>query len=1420
MGMRVLPVFYDVEPSDVRKQLGTFAQAFIEHEKRFKEKVKLWRAALSHVGNLAGWTVMDSYQSEVIKSIVGQISRNLNYEYSDIIEGFVGIDSRVVELESYLAVGVNDVRFIGIWAMGGMGKTTLARVVYQMVSQEFEACCFIDDVRAKDGLILLQQLISKILMEKIDNTFEGVLMIKRRLCHKKILLVLDDVDKLDQIEMLVGKRTWFGPGSRIIITTRDVHLLNRQGVDIIYEVKELNDEEAHKLFCLKAFTKEHVPYGYLELAQGFISHAGGLPLALEELIDKSLLKVLDNDILWMHDLLEEMGKYIVHQECPNEPGKRSRLWCYKDIDNILKKDRGTEAVQAIDVRGIYPKNNGSFDKLKFIDLTDSSKLIVTPNFIGVPNLEKLVLTRCTNLHELHPSIRMLKKLVLLNLQCCEKLTHLPSKFEMESLVSLELSGCSNVKRIPEFAGNMNFLQNLSLNETAITELPSSVACLTGLSFLNLRYCKNLVCLPSTFCSLKSLKSLNLSGCSKFDNLPKNLGNLKGLKMLFLDGTSIRELPSSIECLIDLTCLHLGNCKHLVCLPNTICNFKSLTRLNLSGCPKLDDLPENLGIFKGLIDLDLSETAIKWLPSSVEHLTSLIYLHMLDCKHFVWLPYTICNLKSLTYINLSGCSKFENLPENLGKLEGLEVLRLSKTAIKKLPPSVKRLIGLVSLSLDYCKNLVCLPSTICNLKSLEFIDLSGCSKFDNLPENLGNAKGLKKLNLSGTAIKEVPSSIVLLENLEELYIHGCKGPSYSFYPESTSHDPLGLLLPLSLSGLHSLTELDLSDCNIWAIPNDIGCLYSLLELNLSGNNFVSLPKSISKLPHLIFLCLEGCKRLRALPDVLSNTYNVKLNYCTLLERLPEPQKEPIGSYHTDLRLECLNCFKLVNNIQGHNGTIADRFSMIIPGREIPKWFSNGSQLEIEISTESVEVEKIKVRLVHEKDIEDLNNSVTLYEFLGLLHHDPYNLAAEGTKNKRRHDDDDDEDDDDGAGPSGEGYYNEEPYPKRIQRLIFDSDESSESELEGYDYEITADGTASSIEDQKALNTRLCTQGSADLVTESTRNKRSHDEDDGAGPSGEGYSNEEPQPKRIQRLGGIWSKRIFSLLYLFHWQRLCQDLPKGLRMDIAEHLTTLYLKHCECGKRCLYEGSTPPGGFRNSWNGATYCTSELAMEKNNEGAMMTTQNQVWGAKEGHYEFKPIPASSFNDIFFDFCNKLGLCPKFDNLPENLGNFEGLKDLYLSGTAIKKLPSSIECLTSLTILIIKDCNHLVCLPSTICNLKSLRNLDLFGCSKFDNLPENLGNIKGMEQLTLSGTAIKELPSSVEGLTSLWCLTLRNCKNLVCLPSTICNLKSLRNLDLFGCSKFDNLLENLWNLKGSGQRVICFLIRSAASAFFKTFGS
>lgn len=98
---------------------------------------------------------------------------------------------------------------------------------------------------------------------------------------------------------------------------------------------------------------------------------------------------------------------------------------------------------------------------------------------------------------------------------------------------------------------------------------------------------------------------------------------------------------------------------------------------------------------------------------------------------------------------------------------------------------------------------------------------------------------------------------------------------------------------------------------------------------------------------------------------------------------------------------------------------------------------------------------------------------------------------------------------------------------------------------------------------------------------------------------------------------------------------RPLPEEAIGDIAEHLTTLYLKQCDRGKRCLYEGSTPPGGFPNSWNGAAFCTSELAVLKNNEihaweRGYDDNGNQVWGVKEGPYEFKPAPTSRFSDMF----------------------------------------------------------------------------------------------------------------------------------------------------------------------------------------------
>ena len=171
-----------------------------------------------------------SPEAEVVQKIVQEISNKLNKFIVDT-NGLVGINSRAKKLKSLLAIESNDVRIIGIPGMGGMGKITLARVVYGMVSNQFEACSFIQNVRESErhGLLWLQQkLLKELLMGRdlnIQDVYHGVLKIKESLRYKKILLVLDDVDELKQLEKLARKNDWFGRGSRVIITTRNRSLL-------------------------------------------------------------------------------------------------------------------------------------------------------------------------------------------------------------------------------------------------------------------------------------------------------------------------------------------------------------------------------------------------------------------------------------------------------------------------------------------------------------------------------------------------------------------------------------------------------------------------------------------------------------------------------------------------------------------------------------------------------------------------------------------------------------------------------------------------------------------------------------------------------------------------------------------------------------------------------------------------------------------------------------------------------------------------------------------------------------------------------------------------------------------------------------------------------------------------------------------
>ncbi|KAK2653955.1 hypothetical protein Ddye_013811 [Dipteronia dyeriana] len=402
----VIPVFYEIDPSHVRNQSGSFAVAFAQHQKHTcKGSVQRWKDALKEAANLSGF---DSHsrdyrnECELIEAIVQDVLKRLNYHLlsTDTSSHLIGIDSKIKHVEQLLCFGSEDVRSVGLCGTGGIGKPTLARAraVFNKISCQFDGSHFIENINEElvhgSGLNRLrQELLSTLLGDDPRN----------RLDRKKFLIVFNDVFNSRQIKSLIKDFNCFNRQNRIIITIRDKQVLRNCGVDRKYEVEELIHREALELFCKHALGKnQHPTNDYMELADIVTRNTGGVPLALEVfgshllgkgkevwkdvadkletisnveiheklkisydeldddvkkiffdigcffngsefdhvksfldacgfhtpdginiLINKSLVAI-SGDKITMHDLIQVMAKEIIRQECPEDPGKRSR----------------------------------------------------------------------------------------------------------------------------------------------------------------------------------------------------------------------------------------------------------------------------------------------------------------------------------------------------------------------------------------------------------------------------------------------------------------------------------------------------------------------------------------------------------------------------------------------------------------------------------------------------------------------------------------------------------------------------------------------------------------------------------------------------------------------------------------------------------------------------------------------------------------------------------------------------------------------------------------------------------------------------------------------------------------------------------------------------------------------------------------
>ncbi|CAI0432368.1 unnamed protein product [Linum tenue] len=361
----VMPVFY-VDPMLVSDQADSYAAAFASHEENSKEKAE---NTPSHL---------------------------------------IGIESRIADIDLWLQDS-SSVPIGIIYGIGGVGKTTIAKEVFNLSLDRFEAS------------FLQKQLLNTVLYDKnvkVNNEADGSNKIKDAIGCRRVLIVLDDVGHLEQVNMIVATWDWLYKGSKIIITTRHKRLLKDDKICRKFRIEELGDDESLQLFSQHVFGKANPNDGFMEHSLRAVKYCCGIPLALREwgtflsdidisewnnaldkleailhngifkvlrvsydslkddlarrlflhiacffigmesdyvtkildgcelfakagiqdLVDRFLLTIGENNRLIMHPLLRDMAREIVRQESPDDPGRRSRLWSHDDSISVLREN--------------------------------------------------------------------------------------------------------------------------------------------------------------------------------------------------------------------------------------------------------------------------------------------------------------------------------------------------------------------------------------------------------------------------------------------------------------------------------------------------------------------------------------------------------------------------------------------------------------------------------------------------------------------------------------------------------------------------------------------------------------------------------------------------------------------------------------------------------------------------------------------------------------------------------------------------------------------------------------------------------------------------------------------------------------------------------------------------------------------------
>ncbi|XP_056173992.1 disease resistance protein L6-like [Syzygium oleosum] len=880
----VLPIFYEVKPSDVRDLKGSFGEAFRLSQARFEEKdIKEGRQALNEVSYLNGWEsekFADGHEGKLIERVVETVISKLQEDFQlDVPKQLIGLEGRLEEIMNWVDSPSIRARMIGIYGMGGIGKTTLAKHIYNQLSNKFVHISFILDVRETTrchGITYLQnQLISDILRSKsqVSRIDDGINIIKSRFKGKKVLILLDDIDDKNQLDALAREQNWFMAGSMIIVTTRNKAVLDQSEFEVEYKYELNGLDEVHSLllFNKHAFRTDHSSRDFEGISRDITSTMGGLPLALK-VVGSYLYKKTDRKV-WedvrkqlksqphrdvqkilriSYDALEDGHKQIFLDIACHFIGQISNYAMYIWEDDRLYPSQGIEELK---LRCLIKIGDGGWfemhDQLRDLgrsifcegQLLDKRSGPWDNNYKGTSKILSNQWGRCW----FHDFLRG---------------ASIGDSNELLSEIRwLQWEFGEDDPPLPTTGLHLLNLSVLELGENHITEdwegWRSSFMTAKRLLVLDLTWCSGLRCTPD-LSAFTQLKILILRYCSRLEHLHPSIGKLKSLVSLDLSECKrLKGLPEEVGELIDLEELLLYD-SGIIEIPTFIGSLRKLKTLNTYGCESLREISSSIGDLKNLQFLDVSYSRLEKLPNSIGDL---------------------CSLQRL---ELHRCHKLRSLPR-LSSLIHLEKLRLWECHlledISELPSR------LLKLYIWLCRKLILLK--LDGLKNLETFSIKDCSSIERL--DLSQLIRLKRLCAAGCDNLVEIQGLENLEFLERISIFDCNSIERLLCPESTCLKELvavrcnNLVKIRGLDGAKFLEALNVTGCeSMETLPDLTGC-ERLQYLVVRDCKKLTQLRGLEKLD-LIDLNISGCDSLEAIPKLsgtcLFRNYEGRLSYYLL------------------------------------------------------------------------------------------------------------------------------------------------------------------------------------------------------------------------------------------------------------------------------------------------------------------------------------------------------------------------------------------------------------------------------------------------------------------------------------------------------------------------------------------------------------